>query len=254
MPQINFTDFGYVPILGVRPAEMQALEELPSPAKDGTLPYIVLQPWTTAKQIENVVARVDAAFGKRPIIVDVTEAIYSGDSRRPVHDIFDSFRDSSGGYKNWYDFVANHENYVPSLQLGDPNQLARQIPIVASLARGVVVRITEIMFPFAEGIADLFRGFGAQVHADHQLQGDVQHIACTAAPQCRPRPPRAVFAPREGDPSDHRPPCPGAKPVLPSAVVSRRQICDSPARGRGDRRPGEPPGLLRGARGRGGES
>lgn len=159
MAPIDFAPYTYTPILGVRPAEMQALEETAPGTKDALLPYVVLQPWTTARHIENVVAKVEAAVGNRPIIVDVTNEVYSGTSRRPVHDVFDLFRNSSNGYRSWYAFVANHENYIPSVQLTDPSQIQNQVPALADLDRGAVVRLTEAMFPFAADIARLFRAF-----------------------------------------------------------------------------------------------
>jgi hypothetical protein len=151
------SSFGYVPILGVRPAEMEALEELPLADKDRLLPYIVLQRWSSSNQFVSTTTKVEAAFAGRPIIADLTDEIYSGPSRRPVHDSIDLLRDSSGGYRNWYDFLTGHELYIPSLQLSDPREIASQIPALAGLSRGVVIRLSEPMFGFAEQIANLVR-------------------------------------------------------------------------------------------------
>lgn len=157
MAPFEFGRYSYVPILGVRPAEMQALEESSPSIKDKLLPYIVLQPWTTAKQFDNVITRVEATVGSRAVIVDITDEIFLG-NRRPVHDRIDELRDSGSGYKNWIDFLGEHPTYLPSVQLGDPTQLSTQVQNLSVLDRCVVVRLTELMFPYAADIARQFRG------------------------------------------------------------------------------------------------
>ncbi|HWK46421.1 MAG TPA: hypothetical protein VNT30_16995 [Stellaceae bacterium] len=158
MPLTDFSNFHYVPILGVRPAEMQALEELPSSDKDGLLPYIILQPWTTAKQLESTIVKLNAVIGSRPIIVDLTEKLFGTSARRPVHDQFDTLRDSHLGFQNWYSFVEAHDNYIPALQLTSPEEITSQISRISSLNRGIVVRLNENIFSFSQEIAKLFLG------------------------------------------------------------------------------------------------
>lgn len=136
---------------------MSALEETLPADKDKLLPYINLQPWGVSRQFENTMARVEAAVGHRPIIVDL--AIDSNpDTRRPVHDTLDILRDSRNGYANWYAFLQEHENYIPAVQLTDLDELASQLDAVQNLNRGAVFRLTEQMFRFAPDIARQFRG------------------------------------------------------------------------------------------------
>jgi hypothetical protein len=151
----SFRNFDYAPILAVRPSEMTALEELPPSDKNSMLPYIILRPWLTARHIENVLARVDAARGRRPTIVDLTADIF-GEPRRPVHDAFDALRDSANGYRNFCDFVAEHEHFIPSLQLSAPAQIGAQIRRFTALDRGCVVRLTGPTFGFSRQIAEQF--------------------------------------------------------------------------------------------------
>lgn len=154
---IDFGQFAYVPILGVRPAEMQALEELPPADKDGMLPLIALQPWLSSMQIDNTIAKVEAAVGHRPVIVDLAEETPLSGRRRPVHDAFDALRDSTRGFRNWYEFVEQHENYIPCVQIADPAQIAAQANRVIALDRGAVIRINEEAFRFSDRIATMFR-------------------------------------------------------------------------------------------------
>jgi hypothetical protein len=157
----NFGDFSYVPILGVRPSEMTALEELRPSDKASMLPYIILRPWRTARHFERVLARVEAARGHRPILVDLTTDIF-GEPRRPVHDTIDTLRDPADGYRNFCDLVTEHENFVPSLQLSSPAQIGAQARRFISLDRGCVIRLTEPTFRFSRQIAELFSGVDDQ--------------------------------------------------------------------------------------------
>jgi hypothetical protein len=152
---VSFNDFAYVPILAVRPSEMIALEELPPSDKDSLLPYIILRPWLTARHLESVLARVEAARGHRPILVDLTSDIF-GEPRRPVHDALDALRDSADGYRNFCDFIAEEEDFIPSLQLSSPAQIGAQVRRFIALDRGCVVRLTEPTFRFSRQIAELF--------------------------------------------------------------------------------------------------
>lgn len=130
------------------------MEELVPADKNCILPYISLRPWLSAHHIEPVIAKVEAAIGHRPVIIDLTDERFDlGDRRRPVHDVFDELRDPTGGYRNFYDFIEDHENFVPSLQLAAPGEIAAQIPLISALGRGLVVRLTEPMFRFSSSIA-----------------------------------------------------------------------------------------------------
>ncbi|WP_370677202.1 hypothetical protein [Pleomorphomonas sp. PLEO] len=155
---MDFSAFHYVPIIGVRPSEMQALEELPPHVKAGILPLVVLQPWTTAKEFPSTLAKVSASTAGKPIITDITDEVFDG-NRRPVHDVFDSLRDATDGYAAWRAFIDENESFTPALQLSDPRSIAPQIHSFKAMGRGVVIRLHEQIFGLAGNIAQLFRAY-----------------------------------------------------------------------------------------------
>lgn len=148
---VDFSDYHYVPILGVRPSEMTALEELRPADQAGILPLIVLRPWATANHFESVLARIEAARGNRPIIADISSEDF--DLLRPVHHTIDSLRDPTNGYANYCRLVEENENFVPILQIASPREIARQAGRLMQLERGCVVRLTEPTFRFSREIA-----------------------------------------------------------------------------------------------------
>lgn len=163
---MSFMEYSYIPVLGVRPAEMRALEELAPHAKDVSLPFIVLQPWLAAKELASTVARVNAAVGLRPIIADIAGASIIVGRRRPVHDAFDQLRVPDDGYAGYIAFLRENENFIPSVQLSDLTQLDAQILHLAALNRGAAVRLHEPMLRYAGDIAARFAGrmLGTDLH------------------------------------------------------------------------------------------
>jgi hypothetical protein len=153
---MDFGAYKYVPILGVRPSEMQALEELPSYSKPVILPYVVLQPWTTAKEFPSTLVKVATSTGGKSIIVDITDEVFDG-VRRPVHDVFDQLRDPANDYASWRKFIDQNESFTPTIQLADPNSVAAQIRAFKALGRGIVIRLNEQIMGLAGAIAKLFK-------------------------------------------------------------------------------------------------
>lgn len=174
---MDFNAFRYVPIIGVRPSEMQALEELPPHAKTGILPFVVLQPWTTAKEFPSTLARVAASTMGKPIIVDITDEIFDG-ARRPVHDVFDELRNPKDGYAAWRSFVEENEAFTPVIQLADPKSIAPQVHVFKAMGRGVVVRLHEQIFGLAGNIAQLFKSYryNSDVYFILDFQRQDRHI------------------------------------------------------------------------------
>ena len=168
--------YRYAPILAVRNSEMTALEELPDKAKDIILPIIPLRGWVGSNKLEKSIERIEKAFGERPWIVDIDSSfVEEGNNKKDVtgeypRDVFyevESLLDSDDGYENWVNYVRDHPNMIPIVQLQDINQLTPQIEKLNALGRGLVFRFSiddinsnthEIVFSNVHslGINDLY--------------------------------------------------------------------------------------------------
>lgn len=138
-------DVPYLPTLGMRPAEMRALEELPGQTKDALLPLIPLRPWVGAHRLQSVVDRIAQSYGDRPLVVTVGEREPAKD--RPVFAELERLRDPSGGFSNWQAFIFDHPRYIPVAQLGiDPTQEAAQIAALYAFGRGLVIHVESVAF------------------------------------------------------------------------------------------------------------
>lgn len=136
----------YIPLLGLKPAEMQALEELPQQGKEVMMPLIQLGPWATAHHLHSSIARLDEAYGDLPCFVSLAE-VEPPETERPVHRQLSELRNSEHGYRAWCDFIENRNNFVPTLQLHDLSQLSAQATRLHRLARGLIVLVERGGFP-----------------------------------------------------------------------------------------------------------
>jgi hypothetical protein len=135
----------YFPIVGMRPAEMRALEELPSLTKDVLLPMIPLRPWVGAHRLQSVIDRIDQSYGSRPVVVSVGDK--EPQKEREVYAELERLRDPANGFSNWREFIRSNENYIPVVQLGinaieEPEQIAG----LAGLGRGIVLHLERPAF------------------------------------------------------------------------------------------------------------
>lgn len=145
MPLRPWADVAYLPILGMRPAEMRALEELPGQTKDALIPLIPLRPWVGSHHLDGTLDRIEKSYGQRPVIVSVGERETTKD--RPVFAELDRLRESDDGFANWCEFIEGRPNYIPVAQLGiDPIQEPAQISQLYGLQRGLVLHLERPTF------------------------------------------------------------------------------------------------------------
>lgn len=147
----SFDAIDYLPILSVRPAEMNALEELPERDKDQLLPIIPIGSWMAAHHLRSTLSRVEAAYGTRPIIADLSPD-QPQTIRRPVHNELDLLRDPNDGYSNWCDFIEGHENFIPTIQFSDISNVRSQVRRFSNLGREIVLRVPEVILGTAPNL------------------------------------------------------------------------------------------------------
>lgn len=146
---VDINNYNYLPLFSIRRAEMFALENLPNKDKDILLPIILLRGWSSSNHLSNSVQKVEKVFGKRPWIIDIDNQyildarILPAEKRRPVHGEIDALKNGANGYENWFEYLKQHEQLIPCLQLEDIAELDLQIDNLVSLQRGLAVRFTE---------------------------------------------------------------------------------------------------------------
>lgn len=148
----DFDRLTYLPILSLRPAEMRALEELPNRTKDALLPIVHLRPWAAAYHLSSAVEKIAHSYGDRAVVVGVGD-IERITTRRPVHAELAQLRRSADGYANWCEFIEEHENFIPAVQLGSAVDEVQQIECFYRLDRGLVVVVEQPGFSAVRPLA-----------------------------------------------------------------------------------------------------
>lgn len=140
--------FKYCPILSISPSETKALEELPNKDKDLILPVFPISSWATANKLSDAINKVESSIGKnRKWIADIDyEDLLSRpiEKYRPVHHEIKKLTISDNGYKHWCDFILEHPNAIPCLQLKDLSELQTQLNVLSSFERGIVVILKRV--------------------------------------------------------------------------------------------------------------
>lgn len=141
----DFNSLPYLPLLTVRPAEMRALDELPDRDKDRLLPSFLLRPWGASHHLQSSVDRLFDAYGDRPAIIDLAEHDPPG-TPRPVHEQLAALREQADGFANWCAYVEQHRHFIPTLQLGNLDEIELQAQRLVGLGRGLAVRFPRGAF------------------------------------------------------------------------------------------------------------
>lgn len=126
---------------------MNAIQELPDKDKNLILPIIPLRGWVGSQKLQNTIGRITKAIDERPWIADLDESflinsthMMTGEYPRKVFYEIESLLDPKDGYRNWCDFLREIPSAIPTLQIGDLEQIPFQIENLTALHRGLVVK------------------------------------------------------------------------------------------------------------------
>ncbi len=135
----HFETVDYIPIIRLRPAEMEALQQLPTGDKDKLLPYIQLRPWLSSKHFSKSHEILERAFGKRAVIAGLDNEYDPEVQNRPAQQ---EFEDLKGSTSTWLTMYQQHANYLPAIRnLLGPSAIER-ISSARKLGRGLVIHLT----------------------------------------------------------------------------------------------------------------
>lgn len=139
-------NYSYLPILCLKPAEMAALEELPSKDKRLILPLISLKKWANSKSFIKSIQRIEKAVGDNYWIADLDKDFLElakqrvEDGEDGVSAEFVKLADPLNGYRNWVDFISDNEHVIPTLQLRNISSIDEQLNNLSAIDKVIVVR------------------------------------------------------------------------------------------------------------------
>ena len=149
----------YYPTVCIRRAEMKAMEKLPESEKTRMLPIVLLAPWLNSIEFENTFRIIEKSVGNGPIIIDL-DRYFSSESDLPSRKYFRELLDHETGPTQWMNLIANHENYIPCIQLLGVSQenILKQIEFAKSLKRGFVFRLELHRYNDIDNIIQIVSG------------------------------------------------------------------------------------------------
>lgn len=142
----NYFNYPYAPILALSPSEMMAVEQLPEKDKDLILPIIPLKGWAVSKHLDKSIERIKKSIGNRRWVASIdTDAIFNNKifqltgkfPREVFYELVDLLSPESG-YINWYNFVKEIPEAIPSILLTNMEDFDTQVERLCSLGRGIV--------------------------------------------------------------------------------------------------------------------
>lgn len=146
---IDISQLNYVPTLGVKVSEMNALEELPSATKDLIQPLFLLAPWASSKNLVNTIMRIEKAFEERPFFLDIDRYYWPGNNLSSAKQEWIELLSPKDNYASWIRFLHELPNANPCVQIHDIDisELEKQTNELLALDRSIAFRFELARLP-----------------------------------------------------------------------------------------------------------
>lgn len=111
----------YLVTLGVRPAELSGLKELPGGTKDRLTPLLLLAPWLATTPLSRALEKFEEAFPSRPYFVDVDTYYRVNDNRNEAKETWEELAQIPADLEVWWELLEDFPNANPCLLMaGQP--------------------------------------------------------------------------------------------------------------------------------------
>lgn len=117
----------YLVTLGIRPAELSGLKELPGTSKDRLTPVVLIAPWLATTPLSRALDKFEESYSARPYFVDVDTYYRINDKRNEAKELWEQLADKPADLNAWWDLLANYPNANPCLLMAQqPIERARE--------------------------------------------------------------------------------------------------------------------------------
>lgn len=133
----------YIATLGIRPAEMKALEELPGKTKARLTPLVLLAPWSGTSPLERALDRVEKAYPKRSYFVDLDWYYKVEDPLSEAKKQWNEIRYGSSRLNTWWSVLKGYPYACPCLLIDNMSidDVRRQINWARENSREFCIKI-----------------------------------------------------------------------------------------------------------------
>ena len=105
----------YLVTLGVRPAELSGLRELPGATKDRLTPLLLLAPWLATSPLSRALEKFEEAYPARDYFVDVDTYYRSNENINDAKELWARLANVPADVDAWWDLLADFPHAHPCL-------------------------------------------------------------------------------------------------------------------------------------------
>ena len=105
----------YLVTLGIRPAELSGLKELPGTTKDRLTPLVLLAPWLATTPLSRALDKFEESYPSRPYFVDVDTYYQINDKPNEAKALWARLANKPADLNAWWELLADYSNANPCL-------------------------------------------------------------------------------------------------------------------------------------------
>ena len=117
----------YLVTLGIRPAELSGLKELPGSTKDRLTPLVLLAPWLATTPLSRALDKFEEAYPLRPYFIDIDKYYQVNDNINEAKELWQILSAKPADLEAWWELLSDYPNANPCLLMADqPVEKARE--------------------------------------------------------------------------------------------------------------------------------
>lgn len=117
----------YLVTLGIRPAELSGLKELPGSTKDALTPLVLLAPWLATSPLSRALDKFEEAYPARPYFIDVDAYYQVNDKPNEAKASWSQLAQKPANLEYWWHLLSEYPNANPCLLMAEqPIESARE--------------------------------------------------------------------------------------------------------------------------------
>jgi len=109
----------YLVTLGIRPAELSGLKELPGSTKDALTPLVLLAPWLATSPLSRALDKFEEAYPARPYFIDVDSYYRVNNKPNEAKEMWSLLAQKPADLDAWWQLLSEYPNANPCLLMAE---------------------------------------------------------------------------------------------------------------------------------------
>jgi len=109
----------YLVTLGIRPAELSGLKELPGTTKDRLTPLVLLAPWLATSPLSRALDKFEESYPSRPYFIDVDTYYRINDKPNEAKELWARLAAKPADLDAWWGLLSEYPNANPCLLMAE---------------------------------------------------------------------------------------------------------------------------------------